>query len=133
MPNTAFRTINDLVNETLANLGVLAAGQPTDPEDYNYVFEKVDAIFRKLAQLEICYIPDPSNIPGAWFADLADILAGECAVKFGATPQDLVSLLTKGLGGPPSPVQLGAGSAALSLKQQLRLRATYEPLRALYF
>ena len=43
----SLRTANDLILEALANLGVLAAGQPIDPEDYSYVEEKIDAVFRK--------------------------------------------------------------------------------------
>src|SRR5271166_6310593 len=133
MANNSYRTSTDLVNETLANLGVLASGQSTDPEDFQYVNEKLDAIFRKLNALEICPVADPNNIPGAWFADLADIVAGECAQKFGSNPDHQMVLVSKGLGGPPSQVPIGAGTAALSLKQQLRGRPTYEISRANYF
>jgi len=73
-----------------AYLGVLAAGQPIDPEDFNWIQEKLDSIYRKLGALEIAYVPDPNNIPGAWFADLADIVAGECASKFGLVGQELM-------------------------------------------
>ena len=48
-----YYTADDLVLEALANLGVLAAGQTVSPEDYNYVNDRIDAIFRKLAALEI--------------------------------------------------------------------------------
>lgn len=137
MANTQFRTSTDLINEALAMLGVLSPGQSTDPEDFNYVSEMLDSLLRKLAQLEIVYIPDPTNIPGAWFLDLAACLAGECAAKFGATPSDQANLVYRGLGGCIGPngqwIQVGAGAAALSLKQQLRGRPTWEPLRALYF
>lgn len=92
-----YRTSTDLVTEALANLGVLAAGQATDPEDFSYVEEKLDSIFRKIAALEIVYVPDPQNIPSAWFSDLADIVAGECCTKFGVTPDDYVKLINKGL------------------------------------
>jgi len=91
MSNTSpYRTSSDLVLEALSNLGVLAAGQPVDVEDFNWVNEKLDSIYRKLAGLEICYVPDPNNIPGAWFSDLADIVAGECASKFGLVGQELM-------------------------------------------
>jgi len=123
-----YRNSTDLVNEALANLGVLAAGQPTDPEDFNYVNEKLDAIFRKLAALEICWVPDPANIPGQWFSDLADVVAGECATKFGSNDQFLRDMIAKGLGAPP-----GTGSAAVSLKQMNRGRPTAERLRVEYF
>jgi len=127
-PNSPYRTQDDLINEALANLGVLSPGQPVDIEDYNYVLEKCDSVFRKLAALEICYVSDPNHIPGAWFSDLADILAGEVATKFGSNPDHYTMLIQRGLGVPP-----GNGSAALSLKQMLRGRPTYEPLQADYF
>jgi hypothetical protein len=127
-----YRTQADLVNEALANLGVLSAGQPTDPEDYNYVSEKLDAIVRKLAGLEIVFVPDTNNIPGAWFSDLADIVAGECASKFGLTGMPLADLVNKGLGGA-GPVPVGGGAAARSLKQMMRGRPTGEVLAVHYF
>lgn len=123
-----YRTSQDLITEVLANLGVLAAGQAIDPEDFSYVNEKLDSIFRKLAALEICYVPDPNNIPGAWFSDLADIVAGSCCTKFGVTNDDYVKLVNNGLGGAGN-VPIGAGTAAQSLKIMLRGRPTYEVLR----
>ena len=128
----AFRTSADLITETLANLGVLAAGQPIDPEDYNYVNEKLDSILRKIAGLEIVYVPDANNIPGAWCADLADIVAGECAMKFGKTGADLGDCVNRGLGGAAG-VEVGAGTAAKSLKVMTRGKPTYEVQRADYF
>ncbi len=131
MGNTSpFRTSSDLVIEALSNLGVLSAGNPVDPEDFNWVNEKLDSIFRKLAGMEICYVPDPSAIPGAWFSDLADIVAGECASKFGLMGQEFADKVNKGLGGAPgTPVDIGAGTAAKSLKIMQRGKPTYEPLR----
>jgi len=133
MSNTSpYRTSSDLVLEALSNLGVLAAGQPVDVEDFNWVNEKLDSIYRKLAGLEICYVPDPNNIPGAWFSDLADIVAGECASKFGLVGQELMDKINKGLGGS-GPVEIGAGTAAKSLKIITRGRPTYEQLRFMNF
>ncbi len=127
-----YRNSNDLVYEVLANLGVLASGQAVDPEDFNYVNEKLDSIYRKLAALEICYVPDPNNIPSAWFSDLADIVAGECATKFGATPDDFVKLINKGLGGVNG-VDVGQGAAAKSLRAMRRGRPTGEALQVEFF
>lgn len=126
--NSPFRSSTDLVTEALANLGVLAAGQPIDVEDFGYVNELLDAIFRKLAMLEIVYVADPNNIPGAWFADLAAIVAGECASKFGLVGQEFIDKVNKGLGGAAG-VEIGAGTAAKSLRIGTRGRPTYEPLR----
>jgi hypothetical protein len=122
-----YRSSADLITEALANLGVLGAGQPVDPEDLSYVQEKLDAIMRKLAALEIVSVADINTIPGAWFSDLADIVAGECANKFGATSEDVAKLTQKGLGHPP-----GSGAAALSLKQMMRGRPTGEILTVDY-
>jgi hypothetical protein len=127
-----YRTSIDLVTEALANLGVLAAGQPTDPEDFNYVNEKLDSIFRKIAALEIVYVPDPNNIPGAFFSDLADIVAGECCTKFGVTPDDYVKLVNKGLGGVNG-IDVGNGAAAKSLRAMRRGRPTGETLVSEFF
>lgn len=114
--------------ETLKNLGVFAVGQPVDVEDFSYVNEKRDPTFRKLAGLEIVYVSDPDNIPGAWFSDLADILAGECATKFGIVGEANVTLVNKGLGGAMG-VDIGAGTAAKSLKIMNRGRPAYEVAR----
>lgn len=130
--NSPYRSLTDLITETLKNLGVLDAGQALDPEDYNYVAEKVDPILRKLAGLEIVYVADTNAIPGAWFSDLCDIVAGECATKFGYSGQELADLVNKGLGGAAG-VEIGAGTAAKSLKIMSRGRPTYEIARTLYY
>lgn len=122
-----FRNQADLVTETLANLGVLAVGQSQDPEDTAYVLQKYDATLRMLASLEICYVADPNNIPGEFFAPLADIMAGECATKFGSSPDDYAKLKRQGLGIPP-----GTGAGAMALKAITRGRPTYERLRVEY-
>ncbi|HEX4828306.1 MAG TPA: hypothetical protein VFV12_08775 [Xanthobacteraceae bacterium] len=132
MASTAYRTSTDLVTEALANLGVLAAGQAVDAEDFNYVNEKLDAIFRKIAALEIVTIADPNNIPGAFFSDLADIVAGECCTKFGVTPDDYALLINKGLGGVNG-IDVGSGAAAKSLRAIVRLRPTFERLQPEFF
>jgi hypothetical protein len=126
--NSPYRSSADLITEALANMGVLAAGESIDPEDFAYVNEKLDPIFRKLAGLEVVYVSDPDNIPGAWFSDLADIVAGECASKFGIAGEVYMTLVNKGLGGAGQ-VEIGAGTAAKSLKIMLRGRPTYEPMR----
>jgi hypothetical protein len=126
--NSPFRSSSDLVLEALKNLGVIAAGQPVDVEDFAYVNEKLDPTFRKLAGLEIVFVSDPNNIPGAWFSDLADIVAGECALKFGLAGDEFAAMVNKGLGGFGG-IEIGAGTAAKSLRIMNRGRPTYEPLR----
>lgn len=126
--NSPFRTSADLVLDVLKNLQVYSVGNPIDPEDFAYVNEKLDPTVRKLAMLEVVYVADANNIPGAWFSDLSDILAGECASRFGFKGQDLADTVNKGLGGAGG-VEIGAGTAAKSLKIGGRGRPTYEILR----
>ena len=130
---TQWVTADDVIIETLKNLGITSAGQAIDPEDYQFVQEKLIPTFLKLAALEICYVPQLDAIPGAWFSDLAWIMAGECAPKFGSNSDDHMRYLSLGLGGPPSQVDIGAGAGAKSLKQQIRGRPTGEPVRTWYF
>ena len=122
-----YRTYTDLVVEVLANLGVVTAGQTVEVEDFETVSTKIDSIFRKLSALELCYVADPANIPGEWFSDLADIVTGEVATKFGVSGDEYVRLVNRGLGGAGG-VPILAGSAAQSLKIMTRGRPTYEPL-----
>lgn len=126
--NSPYRSSSDLVLETLKNLGVLSVGNPVDPEDFNYVNEKLDPTFRLIGGLEIVYVADPDNIPAAWFSPLADIVTGECASKFGLVGQEFVDKVNKGLGGQAG-VEIGAGTAAKALKIMLRGRPTYQPQR----
>jgi hypothetical protein len=129
-----YRTLNDLISEVLAKLGILSAGQPVDPEDYNYVFSAYDGILRKLAGLEIVTLSsyDTTSIPGAWFMDLASIIAGEVCSKFSYTGQDRTEMMNAGLGDGVT-VEVGGGAAAKSLKQMTRLKPTLEPLKVTYF
>lgn len=126
-----YRTQADLIVAVLGRLGVLAAGQPVDAEDVKAVTDELDGIFRKLSALEIVTISDPQFIAGAYFADLADIIAGELATKFGAKTEDYVMLMQKGLGGVQG-IDVGSGAAAKSLRQITRGRPTYETLRTNY-
>lgn len=125
---SAYRSQADLVNEALNKLGVASAGVTVNSEDYERVAGTVDSMVRRLAGLEIVYVPDTSNIPGEWLDDLAAILAGMCASGFGSAPEDRDSLINLGLGGA-GPVPIGAGQAARALKIMNRGRPTYEPLR----
>jgi hypothetical protein len=132
-PPAFFRAIPDLINEALANLGVLAAGQNVDPEDYNYVSTKLPSIFLKLQALEIIAIsPMATAVPGYAFSDLADIVAGECCTKFGSNPDQYVMLVNRGLGGAQG-IDVGFGAAAKSLRAMVRGMPTGEVLQVDYF
>lgn len=127
--NSPYRSSSDLVMEVLSRAGVISIGQAVDVEDFQTVQKNLDSIFRKVAALEICFVSDANNIPGAWFSDLVDIVLGECAKDIGLSDGEYAAAIAKGLGGPPSNVEVGAGGAAQSLKIITRGRPTYEPLR----
>lgn len=129
---SAYRSSSDLVLEVLKRTSVLAVGQAVDPEDFALVNDGLEAIFRKLAGLEIVYVADRDNIPAGWFSDLADIVAGESGPSLGISGQDLADLVTKGLGGLGG-VDIGAGAAAKSLKIICRGKPTYETFRMTTF
>lgn len=130
--NTPFRTSSDLVLQVLKDTGILSVGQPVDPEDFASVNDNLDTIFRKLAALEIVFVSDPDNIPAEWFKDLSAIVAGECASQLGIVGAEYVTTVNNGLGGQGG-VDIGAGSAAKSLKIITRGKPTYEVLRTQYF
>ena len=128
----AFQTSTSLVNAALGILGVVSAGQPPDIEDFNLINDELGPLFRKLGGLDLPYVADVNNIPSVWFPDLADIVAGEFALRFGATPDDLVKYVNKGLGGVNG-VDVGFGAAAKSLRAIMRGRPTGQPLQIDYF
>src|SRR5579872_7067912 len=126
--NSPYRTSSDLVLQVLDDLRVVTVGEPVDPEDFNKISNQLDSIFRKLAGIEVVFVADPNNIPGAWFKDLSKIVAGEVCGSFGYVGQEFIDKVNEGLGGQ-GPVEIGAGAAAKSLKIMGRGRPTYEPLR----
>lgn len=127
-----FRSASEVVLAVLKRANVLAVGQPVDPEDYALVNDNLEAIYRKLAGLEIAYVSDRDNVPGEWFSDIVDIIAGECASDLGISGQDLSDLVSKGLGGLGG-IAVGEGAAAKSLKVITRGRPTYEIFRMTCF
>jgi hypothetical protein len=121
-----YRTSTDLVAKVLSILGVVAAGQTVEVEDFETVSQNLDSIFRKLSALELVYVADPNNIPGEWFSDLADIVAGEVCTDFGSSAEDTMRFKAAGLGGGAIPIL--SGTAAQSIKIMSRGRPTYEIL-----
>jgi hypothetical protein len=128
----SYDTQANLITAVLQRVVALQNGTAPDPDDISQVTSQLDWIYRKLAQLEIVYVADPSQIPSEWMSDLADIVAGEVANAFGVTPDDYAKLKMAGLGGIQG-TDIGAGAAAISLKWMNRSRPTGEPLKSSYF
>jgi len=118
----ATRTRNDLVNEALMNLGILAAGQAPTAEDFDAVDGKVDAMFAYLEKAMILDIDTVDDLQPEWFGPLAVILADDSALMFGLP------------GIPASPSNPNPRLAAEDrLRQVTYGRPTYEPQKTEYF
>lgn len=116
MATTTTKTRADLVNQALANLGVLAAGQTADTEDYDSVDSHVDQMFASLEARDIASIDDENEIPAEWFPSLSTLLADDAAAEFG------------GQSNPGMVLQ-----AENTLRNINRGKPTYRPLRVDYF
>src|SRR5262245_5350416 len=116
------RTRRDLVNEALANLGILAAGQTASAEDFEAVDGKVDQLIAWLEATDVISVDNIDDILPEWFGPLSVLLADESALMFGLP------------GIPPSQSNPQPRQFAID---QLRLtvygRPTYEPLKGNYF
>jgi hypothetical protein len=120
MPN---RTRRDLVNAALVNLGILAAGQQPDAEDFEAVDDKFEPL---IAWLEAAQIIDLDltidAIPDEWFNPLAVLLADEAALEFGLPGMPAAP-------NSPSPVAI----AIDKLRLAIYARPTYEVQKTEYF
>src|SRR5690349_19715092 len=116
------KTRQDLVNQALRNLQVLAAGQTADTEDFDSVNSHVDSMIAQLDARQIVSVPDDQDIPIEWFDPLAIILADESAMEFG-----IPSL-------PVSPANPNPRLAAeIKLREMTYTRPTGEHAPAEYF
>jgi len=117
------RTRRDLVTEALINLGVLAAGQQPDAEDFEAVDGKVEGL---LARLEMQDILDLDNtvdeFPSEFFNPLAVLLADDAALMFGlpGVPASQSN---------PKPRE----NAIDEIRRVTYARPTYQPLKTEYF
>src|SRR5262249_52267543 len=113
----------DVVNEALINLGVLAAGQQPDAEDFEAVDNKYEPLIARLEMQDILDLDNSvDEIPDEFFAPLAVLLADDSALMFGLP------------GVPPSQSNPQPRQAAID---QIRLitygRPTYTTLKVEYF
>lgn len=91
------KTRQDLVNQALRDLGVLAAGQNANAEDFDAVDDYVEPLVAWLESSEIYDFDDidDEGVPDDVFRHIAIILADDAAIEFGlpgvpAKPNDPV-------------------------------------------
>lgn len=109
------RTRSELVNQALANLGVLDAGQTPEIEDANTVDDHVDTVLAELSAKDIVSIPDDDAIPVALFNVLADLLALDCGPDFHKPSDPRAKLIAEN-----------------TIRVMVRVRPTYEPQQTDY-
>jgi len=79
-----FKTRDALVAEALTELFADGgAGQSPDAEDRDAVDRKVDGLIEELSARGIVTVANDEQIPPEWFGPLAELLANECAPRFG--------------------------------------------------
>jgi hypothetical protein len=117
------RTRRDLVNEALVNLGILAAGQQPDAEDFEAVDNKFEPLIARLEKSDIIDLDTTvDEIPDELFAPLAVLLADDAALGFGLPGVPASQ-------SQPAPVQF----AIDRIRLVTYARPTYEPQKTEYF
>lgn len=89
------KTRPELVSQALANLGALQAGQTPADEDASTIDGYVEGMLARLSAKGIVTVSDDSEIPTEWFNSLADILADDAALEFGAAKNPQKVLLAE--------------------------------------
>ena len=116
------RSRNDLVSQALANLGILAAGQQPNAEDFDAVDNMLDQLRAWLEETEILTIDNIDEIPPEFFNPLAVLLADDAALMFGLP------------GVPPSQSNPAPRQNAIdNIRLVTYARPTYERAKTEYF
>lgn len=117
---TGTKTQAELVQVTLQNLGVLAAGQSVAAEDSDLIVLRLEPKAEELNNRNICWISDLDNIDNAMFLPFADIMAAECATVFNVSAPKKQALMAL------------AARSEQTLKDVVRLRGTRKNLQTDY-
>lgn len=112
----AAKTRAELVEKTLENLGVLAAGQSPQVEDTARVTNDLDALMAEFKEREIVDVP-ADVIPLAYFKPLAAMVAYECRGSFGVGLEEEAKLKNAN------------DEAIMKLKVMTRVKPTGEPVQ----
>lgn len=110
------KTRAELIDQALVNLGIIAPGQSTSPEDVQKMDSIVDPTFDELAGLNIYYVQDAGSIgptdgaiENVAFLALADYLANRACSAFNLpadTKMQALSQIAEGklitISAPPS-------------------------------
>lgn len=109
-----YKTRRELIDQVLANLGVLTPGQIATDDDVNAVDRYVDPVIESLEQREIVSIQDAENIAPRHFLALAVCIADACKAEYGGGEFDVMK-------------------AEQDLRVMSRSGPTYEVMQGTYF
>ena len=110
------KTRAQLVNEAADCLEIVPTGNSLAAEDGAKIDEKVDSLLERLAADEVVDIADANEIPACYFDALGELLANNCATKFGKKYSEEVKTVFE-----------------RQLRRTVAPRATLEVLRTEYF
>lgn len=108
------KTRRELVNQALADLFIVEAGEIPSAADYSTVDGFVDGLLDRLQRRRIVYVDDASSIDAAIFDPLAVLLADAAKAEYGGATFDVAK-------------------AESDLRQITSAGQTDEPVRAEYF
>lgn len=114
------KTNAELVDAVLENLGVLAEGQTSEPEQTSRIQGRLPSILATLRSTEVFYLGNADAIPEDAFNALSDVVAYACHNSFGVTGEELQAL------------KIADTEARVALKTIQRGRPTYQPLQTEY-
>jgi hypothetical protein len=77
------KTRLELTSMAADELGLTGPGQSVEAEDQQYIDARFDGLMGELSGRGIVSISDEDAIPIEWCGPLAELLANECARKFG--------------------------------------------------
>jgi hypothetical protein len=77
------KTRIELASMAADELGLTGPGQSVEAEDQQYIDARFDGLMGELSGRGIVSISDEDAIPIEWCGPLAELLANECARKFG--------------------------------------------------
>lgn len=110
-----------LIREILKRLGVWETGQDLPPEDYRVVEEGLPFRLLAMARAQVYTVDDPDNVADDAVMEIATYLAGEYAIDFGLSGEELQA------------AKANQATSDMALRFLRARGPTYVPLRVDYF
>lgn len=89
-------TLQELYENALQRIGIIAAGEAASPEDLALVADKYEALYELLNAEELVRWSKTGNPPDAVDIPLTAMLAAHAAMEFSVPPEKYAQLLQEG-------------------------------------